>query len=651
VRVADLFVSYKSEDRDRVAPLVAALEADGIDLWWDAHLGGGAAWRDAIERELNAARCVLVVWSTRSTGPEGAFVRDEATRALRRGVYLPVNIDPVDPPLGFGETQALSLVGWKSDRADPKYRDVMSALLAIIAGKQRPAPMTRVIRRDRRRWYALAGVPLVCAAAIAFMASPESVCGMTGWRCSLARAAPRNSIAVLPFANLSGDPSQEYFSDGLSEELLGKLARVGPLQVTGRTSSFRFKGTKASADVIGRQLGVAYILDGSVRREGQTVRVTAQLIDASTSFDRWAATYDRDMKDILAVQSGIAEAVTEALRVKLIGNDVAALTRGGTSNPAAWDEYLRGIRAFDTSTGETSYRLALSFYDAAIAAAPDFAQAHAGRARTLVALANQFVPKADIAATYDAALASARTAVRLAPALADTQTTLALALVNGRHDFVAARDAYAAAMRTGSGDASVLTRYGYFQIETGATDAGIAALRRAVALDPLNPRAYKTLGIGLLAGHRYDDAIAAQQRALALNPGITSAHAEIGKARYLEGRLPEAQAAFALEPETWERLTGEAIVRHRLGDTAGAEASRAALLALGEGTSDYQLAQIYAQWGEPAASLGALDAALASGDNGITQMRSDPLLDPIRMLPAFKARIVKLGLDFGGTNS
>src|SRR3954469_6676414 len=138
--MADLFVSYKSEDRARVAPLVAALEADGISVWWDAHIGGGSEWRETIESELNAAPCVLVVWSTRSVGREGSFVRDEATRALRRGAYLPIRIDDVEPPLGFGETQALPLIGWKRDRADPRYVALLTAVRAVIAGKPRPIP-------------------------------------------------------------------------------------------------------------------------------------------------------------------------------------------------------------------------------------------------------------------------------------------------------------------------------------------------------------------------------------------------------------------------------------------------------------------------------------------------------------------------------
>ena len=136
--MSDVFVSYKAEDRNRVRPLVEALEAEGLSVWWDAHIGGGDEWRDSIQRHLDESKCVIVVWSRRSIGPDGHFVRDEATRAQRRHVYLPVRIDKVDPPLGFGETQAIPIIGWKGDRSDPRYQAVLAATRAVISGGARP---------------------------------------------------------------------------------------------------------------------------------------------------------------------------------------------------------------------------------------------------------------------------------------------------------------------------------------------------------------------------------------------------------------------------------------------------------------------------------------------------------------------------------
>src|SRR3954451_9230074 len=206
--MSDVFVSYKAEDRPRVAPLVEALEADGLSVWWDTQIVAGSEWRKDIQDQLDAAKCVIVVWSKRSAGLEGRFVRDEANRAQRAGTYLPVRIDKVEPPLGFGEIHAISLQGWKGARADTRYKRVIEAARAIMAGET-----PGILAPDGPGWLsrrtALAGGG---AAAVV-------VAGVGAWallKPGTARAA--DSIAVLPFANLSGDPKQDYFSDGIAEE-------------------------------------------------------------------------------------------------------------------------------------------------------------------------------------------------------------------------------------------------------------------------------------------------------------------------------------------------------------------------------------------------------------------------------------------------
>src|SRR6187551_3509106 len=208
--MADVFISYKAEDRKRIQPLVQALQADGYSVWWDEHIGTGDEWRQTIERQLDAAKCVIVSWSKRSVGPEGRFVRDEASRAQRRGIYVPVLLDAVDPPLGFGESQAASLRGWHGNRSDSRYQHVASAVQRI-AGSGTEESTHPVQPAGVSRRVAIAGG---AAATVA-------VAGVGGWvllKPSTADASS-NSIAVLPFANLSGDPAQAYFSDGIAEEL------------------------------------------------------------------------------------------------------------------------------------------------------------------------------------------------------------------------------------------------------------------------------------------------------------------------------------------------------------------------------------------------------------------------------------------------
>ena len=384
--MADIFVSYKTEDRARVAPLVDALVAEGLSVWWDVHIEGGAAWRASIERELEAAACVIVVWSEGSVGDGGHFVQDEAARGQRRGVCLPVAIDRVEPPLGFGQHQVLNLVGWRGARRDPRFLNVLAAARAVIARSPHPKPLAPIARTRRRL-----ALPVFLATALAIVAAGAGIWSLHGANLSLGSSPPPNSLAVLPFANLSGDPAQDYFSDGLSEELISTLARLKPLHVIARSSSFHFKGSQDDGATIGMKLGVRYLLDGSVRRDGELVRVSAELADARTGYERWNATYDRDLKDIFAVQSGIAQSVADALKVQLFGGDIAALSLNGTTSPEAYDSYLRGRHLLEQGAGEADYRQALARFDAAIAADPRYASAYAARATALVYLANQFV--------------------------------------------------------------------------------------------------------------------------------------------------------------------------------------------------------------------------------------------------------------------
>ncbi len=651
--MTDVFISYKSEDRARVKPLVDALVAEGLTVWWDLQIEGGVAWREKIRQQLDTAACVLVVWSTYSVGPAGHFVQDEASRARRRGVYLPIALDEVEPPLGFGQDQVLRLVNWRGARNDDHFRDVVSAAKAVAAATPRPAPLARARRVRRQRPPALAvaiggGLALALVSGLVWTRAPARLCDAAGLRCpsllgQTVAAAP-NSIAVLPLANLSGDPAQEYFSDGLSEEIISTLSRLGGLQVVGRTSSFRFKGAKDTSAEIGRKLGVTYLVDGSVRRDGIAVRVSAQLVDAKSGFERWSQTYDRDMKDIFAVQSGIAQAVAEALKVRLLGDDIAALSRGGTSSPAAYDSYLRGRRLIDTAASEDGYNDALAKFDAAIAADPKFAAAHALRARVLDVLANEYATPAELKPTFDSAMVSARRAVELAPDLADAQATLGQTLLNATLDFSRARPAYDRAIALGGGDADVLTRYGLFSCRAGDFGPGLTAARRATVLDPLNPRVFKSLGLALMAARQYPAAIDAMRRVLALSPGASGAHSTIADALLLQGQAAAARAEYALEPLSWEVQRGQAMVLRRLGDEPGAEAAFRALASRDNGVTAYQQAQVLAQWGQVDRAMVALQAAFDAGDSGVLWMSHDAMLDPVSGDPRFVRLLGRLGL-------
>jgi TolB-like protein/Tfp pilus assembly protein PilF len=650
--MTDIFLSYKAEDRARVKPLVDAFIAEGHSVWWDLHIEGGASWRATIQQNLDTAACVIVVWSVHSVGPDSHFVQDEASRARRRGVYLPVAIDPVEAPLGFGQEHALRLVGWRGDRKDPFFQDVLAAVRAIIAGGPRAAPTARAKRLDRRpnrarNVLAVAAAGLAVVAALIWFKAPAKLCAATGAPCPALfspAAAQDNSVAVLPFANLSGDPKQDYFSDGLSEELINTLARIKPLHVAARSSSFKFRGSHESGVAIGKALGVTYILDGSVRREGGMVRISAQLSDAKTGFERWSQTYDRDAKDIFAVQSGIAQAVAEALKIQLLGEDVASLNRDGTLSPEAFDSYLRGRNLLEQGAGEATYHEAIKLLDAAIAADPRYAAAHSERAIALIYLATYY-PPTNLRATYDDALASARRATDLAPDLAQTQRTRAAALIFANRDFTNAKKALDRARVNGGGDAAVLRDHGMLTCELGDCQGGVADLQHAAKLDPLNPQSHRLLGLVLISARHYPEAIAALHQALALSPNMENVHAQLAYALMLQGQLTEAKVELTTEPLKWARMTGQAILLQRLGDTSGAKLALAALIADGGDENAYQEAQVFAQWGDAERAFAALDTAIRLNDSGLLALKVDPLFDPLHRDPRFAVRLSRLGLQ------
>ena len=330
--MSDVFVSYKAEDRRRVQPLVQALQAEGLSVWWDEHIGVGDAWRETIERQLNEAKTVVVVWSKRSVGPEGGFVREEATRAQKRGVYVPILIDAVSLPLGFGESQATSLKNWHGNRADPHYRAFLEALQRICDCVPTTTSQAPQAARFLTRRTAIAG-GAVAAAAVA------GVGGWTIFRSGFSRSAS-DSIAVLPFENLSGDPAQAYFSSGIAEEIRSALSRIAGLKVAGSTSSEAVRNDDAKT--VASKLAVSNILTGSVRQSASLMRITAELIDGSTGLDKWSQSYDRSPGDAIKIQTDIAANVASALSAALGQVARTAIGVGGTTFAAAHDLYFEG---------------------------------------------------------------------------------------------------------------------------------------------------------------------------------------------------------------------------------------------------------------------------------------------------------------------
>jgi serine/threonine-protein kinase len=304
---------------------------------------------------------------------------------------------------------------------------------------------------------------------------------------------PPHSIAVLPFANLSGDKEQEYFSDGLTEELLNSLAEINELQVAARTSSFYFKGKDVDLGTVAHKLNVGAVLEGSVRRSANTIRITAQLINAVTGFHLWSKTYDRDLGDVLKLQTEIATAVASALKVTLLGDVAAKVELGGTRNPDAFDAYLRGAKAYSSIREVKDVPAAIVAYTEAIRLEPHYALAFAARSIAVSAVAGQAATAPAMRDGLDKAQADARQALALAPDLAQAHLASANVAEMRTLDFTQASDAYKRALALAPGNAEVLRVSGRFAADMGHFDAGIAAARRAVVLDPLARASHSAL--------------------------------------------------------------------------------------------------------------------------------------------------------------
>lgn len=629
-----VFVSYSRGDRKRALPVIQLLEAAGFAVWWDGMLEGGEHFANTTAHALDSARAVVVLWSKTSIASH--WVHDEATSGRDRRCLVPLSLDGAEPPLGFRQFQVIDISQARIRRGDAASEALLRAVAALHEGAAVPPTPAKAAAPIDRRLLLMGGGAVAVAGVGAYV-----------WRQQ--RDAPvvaaAASVAVLPFANLSNDPQQAYFSEGLAAEVRAELARNPKLLVAAQASSNRFRTRAEDARTMAGQLGVTWLLDGSVRRAGETMRISAELIDGRSGFSQWTEQFERPIADVFAVQDEIATAVATALNAQLGGAaaNTAARPIGGTTNVAAYDEFLRGRDLFDQAADEATDRAALAKFDAALRLDRQYGAAHAARSRVLAVIGNQYADAGARARLYDDAVAAATRAIAVAPQLADAHSALGFALLNGRLDVRGARAPYDLAGQLGQGDAGVLNGFALFCARTGRFAEARTANARAATLDPLNPRVWRLAGEIEYAAREFAGAIPPLQKALAFNPRMGAVHALIGFARLGLNDLPAAATEFATETNSLVGLTGLAIVRHRQDQSAAAQAAFDQLVADHGDAGLYQQAQVLAQWNDVARALDALARARAAGDAGLVYLRNDPLVDPLRKAPAFSQLLTGLG--------
>jgi TolB-like protein/tetratricopeptide (TPR) repeat protein len=627
---ATVFFSYSRENQKQARPIINVLQQAGYAVWWDGLLTGGERFSQTTATALANARAIVVLWS--KTSIQSPWVHDEATEGRDRHCLIPLSLDGSMPPLGFRQFQTIDLSRGGRHTGSREMRQLIEAVAALHE-RPPPPPSPRVIRIGRRQ-VILASVAVAGLGAAAI-----------GWRAGLFAAdeAPPNTVAVLPFANISGTSAKDYFADGLSAEVRAALARNVLLHVVGQASSDMFKSRSEDAETIARRLGVAFLLDGTVRLAANRVRVSAELIQGRTGFSRWAQIFDRTIDDIFVVQAEIATAVTAAL-TREVAKTTPVKQAGGTTNIAAFDAYLRGRADFALASGADTDHSALAHFEEAIAYDPKFGAAHAARARTLIAIANQLAAGEKRQLLCDEAITAARQSVVLAPELADAHSALAFALVSGRLDIRGARAPYERSYALGRGDPDVLGRYALYCAHTGRLHDAEAAIDQAKDLDPLNPRTYWNIGSIQFVARHYTDAISAMDRAQALNPRMANVNGYRGYSFLMMGKLDEAEAAFRKETSPLTRLPGLALAAKRRRNEPEARQAFARLVAELGDNGLYQQAEVLAQWRNEQGAIAALKQAWTARDPGLFLAGQDPLLDPIRTNSDFLTLLHNLGL-------
>ena len=669
-----VFLSYASEDAEAAQRICAALRAGGIEVWFDqSELRGGDAWDQSIRRQIKTCALFIPVISHTTHDRREGYFRLEWKLAVDRchlmdagmGFLMPVVIDDTRDddervPERFREVQWTRLPGGITPPAfgqrvrrlllgDPAQEPTGSASAAVRASATPTRKAVRPLWRSKATL--LATIAVVVLALGYFVANrlvvsehgaqPGAVPGSVAQRApDIGFSPPPHSIAVLPFVNLSGDKEQEYFSDGLAEELLNSLSRINELQVAGRTSSFYFKGKDVDLGTIARKLNVGSVLEGSVRRSGNKIRVSMQLVNTVTGFRLWSETYDRDLRDVLQLQTNIAEAVTGSLRVALLGGLAEKIELGGTRNPSAFDAYLRGRRSVLQNTDKSLQDAVVEFSEA-IRQDPNYALAFASRSRAFSYVA----AGPTMRETYDKAQADAEKAIALAPDLGESHLALAIAYELGSFDFAKANDEFEQALSLASGNVPTLWRYAHFAVRMGRTERAISAARRAVALDPLQPIGREFLAGTLYYAREYSEAVTAWKEALALRPDYPLYKVGLGIAYYALGDLQSARAACEAADESTGADSKQAclaLTYDKLGRHADAEAMLTKIRA-SQGDADAVLyAMIYAQWGNTTKALEWLDTAVRLRASDLEVLKVSPGFDPLRKEPRYQEIVREL---------
>lgn len=642
-----VFLSYASQDAEPARRIAEGLRQGGIEVWFDqSELRGGDVWDAKIREQIRDCGLFVPLISAHTQRRTEGYFRLEWKLAVdrshlmasERAFLLPVVIDATPQaealvPERFREVQWTVLLG--AEATQPFVERVKRLLDQPLAARNRLASTTAAPRRPRSARRAIPWVALALVAAlIVYLTIHAPSWYPTHTAASADDAAgphaviAEKSIAVLPFADLSEKKDQEYFSDGLAEELLDLLAKTPGLHVIARTSSFSFKGKSDDIPTIGTKLRVANILEGSVRKSGEHLRVTTQLVRADTAEHLWSETYEANAKDIFKVQDEIAAAVVSALKLKLAQGQHTK----GTINPDAYNEYLLGRQHQHMETQE-ELQHAIAAYQRAVALDPHYAAALAG-------LASAEYQLADITSDptgFNIAKGHAAQAIVEGPDQAEGYAVRGSIRSRVDWDWAGALADLQNAVALNPGDAGVQHLYGTLLGLLGRFPEAISALRTATKLNPLSSSAWDDLGLVFMASRDFRGARQAFERELEIQPEDPYALDNLGNLQLITGDPTEALATYRKISEAALRNTGMAMAEYSLGHEQQSQQALEAAIAKGAHGFASQIADVFAWRQQKDEAFAWLERAHEQHDGGLAELNTDVLLASLHDDPRFKA--------------
>ena len=567
--MSDVFISYARSSEEQAMLVEQALRGAGHAVWRDAELPAHRAYAEVIEERLKSAKAVVVLWSVEAA--KSQWVRAEADAAREMGTLVQARLDGTMPPIPFNQIQSAELEGWTGDPDHPGWCKLKAsvATLAGRSGESEPSP------KPRRQ---------------------------------------KTSICVLPFQNMSGDAEQEYFSDGISEDITTDLSRVSALEVIARNTAFTFKNQSVDVTDVARKLGVSHVLEGSVRKAGNRVRITAQLIDGSSGGHVWAERYDRDLTDIFAIQDEISKAIVAALKVKLQPEEKKAIEQRGTTNVEAYNLYLMARQYWVTGNHGDARReeRVMRICKRAVEIDPNYAQAWA-----LLAIAQSNL-RYGFGRPVDDGVAAAHTALAIDPTIAEAHCPMARRLQ-----------------------------------ETGRQDDAMAELKRGLALDPESFDLNKAAAFMLLkqggireAAEHYEKAVAAMETDYHGWGMLTTCYKSLNDPRIVQAArttLDQAERVLAEDPSNGAAISFAVGALGMLGEADRAKdlIQRALLIDPDNLNMRYNFACALSNLNEREAALEMLESSLLKAKGSLGMAEMDPDLDNIRDDPRYHAMIAE----------